>query len=164
MLHRLVKTKTPSQSLTGKEIEVVFTKHLQRAWYLCQKVKMHCLMESLHQSKKVDISLTFHFSKNCWEKLSLCLCCVMLNHSVVSGCLQPHDCVALQAPLSMGFPRQEYWSGLPFPSPGDHPDPTSPALAGIVFTTETLGKSTPTLSSRNFILRFLLKRHENTCL
>ena len=27
------------------------------------------------------------------------------------------------APLSMGFPRQEYWSGLPFPSPGDFPDP-----------------------------------------
>ena len=30
---------------------------------------------------------------------------------------------ARQAPLSMGFPRQEYWSGLPFPSPGDLPDP-----------------------------------------
>ena len=45
-----------------------------------------------------------------------------------------------QAPLSMGFPRQEYWSGLPFPSPGDLPDPgfkpTSPALAGGFFTTE----------------------------
>ena len=39
---------------------------------------------------------------------------------------------AHQAPLSMGFPRQEYWSGLPFPSPEDLPDPgvelTSPAL------------------------------------
>ena len=39
---------------------------------------------------------------------------------------------ALQAPLSMGFSRQEHWSGLPFPSPGDLPDagiePTSPAL------------------------------------
>ena len=31
--------------------------------------------------------------------------------------------VACQAPLSMGFPRQEYWTGLPFPSPGDLPDP-----------------------------------------
>ena len=52
--------------------------------------------------------------------------------------------VALQAPLSMGFPRQEYWSGLPFPSPGGLPDsrsnPTSPALAGGFFTTESLGK------------------------
>ena len=40
--------------------------------------------------------------------------------------------VAHQAPLSMGFPRQEYWSGLPFPAPGDLPDPgiepRSPAL------------------------------------
>ena len=40
--------------------------------------------------------------------------------------------VVHQAPLSMGFSRQEYWSGLPFPSPGDHPDPgieaRSPAL------------------------------------
>ena len=40
--------------------------------------------------------------------------------------------VACQAPLSMGFPRQEYWSVLPFPSPGDLPDPgiepMSPAL------------------------------------
>ena len=45
-----------------------------------------------------------------------------------------------QAPLSMGFPRQEYWSGLPFSSPGDLPDsgiePTVPALAGGFFTTE----------------------------
>ena len=48
--------------------------------------------------------------------------------------------VAGQAPLSMGLPRQEYWSGLPFPFPGDLPDsgikPTSPALAGGFFTTE----------------------------
>ena len=51
--------------------------------------------------------------------------------------------VAHQASLSMGFPRQEYWSGLPFPSPGDLPDlgikPTSPALAGKFFTTKHLG-------------------------
>ena len=43
----------------------------------------------------------------------------------------------------MVFPRQKYWSGLPFPSPGDLPDPgiepTSPALAGGFFTTEPPG-------------------------
>ena len=54
--------------------------------------------------------------------------------------------VALQAPLSMGFPRQEYWSGLPFPSSGDLPnpgiEPVSPALAGVFFTTEPPGNST----------------------
>jgi len=52
--------------------------------------------------------------------------------------------VALPAPLSMGFPRQEYWSGLPFPSPGDLPEPgieaVSLALAGGFFTTEPPGK------------------------
>ena len=37
--------------------------------------------------------------------------------------LQPLRTEARQAPLSMGFPGQEYWSGLPFPSPGDLPDP-----------------------------------------
>ena len=49
------------------------------------------------------------------------------------------DCVALQ-----GFPRQEYWSGLPFLSPGDLPktgvklaSPASPALAGRLFTIES---------------------------
>ena len=51
--------------------------------------------------------------------------------------------VAHQAPLSTGFLRQENWSGLPFPSPGDLPDPgiepTSPALAGRFFTTEQPG-------------------------
>ena len=48
--------------------------------------------------------------------------------------------VACQSPLSMGFPRQEYWSALPFPSPGDLPHPrietASPVLAGGFFATE----------------------------
>ena len=52
--------------------------------------------------------------------------------------------VAYQAPLSMGFSRQEYWSGLPFPSPGDLPDPgiepRSPAFQADALTTEPPGK------------------------
>ena len=51
--------------------------------------------------------------------------------------------VALQAPLSMGFSRQEYWSGLPFPPPGDLPDsgikPMSPVLQDSL-PTEPSGK------------------------
>ena len=54
------------------------------------------------------------------------------------------DCMVHQAPLSMGFPRQEYWSGLLFPSPGDLPDPgtepVSPASAGGFFTPEPIEK------------------------
>ena len=52
--------------------------------------------------------------------------------------------IARQAPLSVEFSRQEYWSGLPFPTPGDLPnpgiEPTSPALAGSFFSTELCGK------------------------
>ena len=51
--------------------------------------------------------------------------------------------VAYQAPLSRGFSRQEYWSGLPFPSPGDLPDPgiepRSPALEADALTSEPPG-------------------------
>ena len=66
-----------------------------------------------------------------------------------------------QVPLSGGFSRQEYWSGLPFPSPGALPDPgiepTSPAaptLAGGFFTTEQSGDSYSQLYS--FTLSSLL--------
>ena len=52
--------------------------------------------------------------------------------------------VAHQVPLSMGFPRQEYWSGFPFPSPGDLPnpgiEPSSPALQADSLSTELQGK------------------------
>ena len=62
--------------------------------------------------------------------------------SVVSNSANPCT-VAHQAPLSMEFSRQEYWRGLPFPSPRDLPNPeielmslVSPALVGEFFTTE----------------------------
>ena len=56
--------------------------------------------------------------------------------------------VARQAPLSVEFSRQEYWIGLPFPMPGDYPNPgtepaflVSPALAGGFFTTHTTSET-----------------------
>ena len=61
---------------------------------------------------------------------------------------------AHQAPLSMGFPRQEYWSGLPFPPPGDRPDsrikPASPALAGRFCITESPDKPSNGIGFSNF--------------
>ena len=66
-----------------------------------------------------------------------------LSHSAISDSFTTPWTVAHQAPLSMGFLRQDYWSGLPFPSPGDLPDPGikpgSPALVGRFFTTEPPG-------------------------
>ena len=53
--------------------------------------------------------------------------------------------VARQAPLSMGFSRQEYWSGLPFPSPGNLPnpgvEPGSPALQADALPSEPPGRN-----------------------
>ena len=62
----------------------------------------------------------------------------LLSHSAVSSSFATPWTVARQAPLSMEFPRQEYWSGFPFPSPGHLPDPEIepgfPALEGGFFT------------------------------
>ena len=62
--------------------------------------------------------------------------------------------VALQAPLSMGFSRQEYWSGFPFPPLGDLPDPgiepDSPALAAGFFTTSATIPSPGTTASEGY--------------
>ena len=69
---------------------------------------------------------------------------LLISLSVVLNSLATPWTIACQSPLSMGFPRQEYWSGLPFPPPGDlpHPgiEPASLALAGRFFTTEPPGK------------------------
>ena len=72
------------------------------------------------------------------------------RHACVLGCFSHVQLfatawtIAHQAPLSLGFPRQEYWSGLPFPSPGALPNPEiepgTPALADGFFTTEPPGK------------------------
>ena len=68
-----------------------------------------------------------------------CLCAKSLQ-----SCPTLHDpnSIARQVCLSLGFPRHEYWSGLPFSSPGDLPDPgieplslKSPAFVGRFFTT-----------------------------
>ena len=65
---------------------------------------------------------------------------LLFNRSVVSDSLQPPWTVARQVPLSVGFSRQEYWSGLPCPPPGDLPDleikPLFLALAGRFFSAE----------------------------
>ena len=66
--------------------------------------------------------------------------------------------IAHQAPLSMGFPRQESLCGLPFLSPGDLPNPeikpTSPALAGGFFTTESPEKPTKYIDEPNQLTYF----------
>ena len=102
--------------------------------------------------------------KSHWEVLTLCesahhvLCvCALVSQWWPTLC-NPWT-VAHQAPLSMEFSGQEYWSGLPFPSPGDLPDPgtvptplAAPALAGGFFATAHLG------SPHTVLLRICLQR------
>ena len=56
-------------------------------------------------------------------KKCVCVCLCVLSCSVTSDSFATSRTVACQAPLSMGFSRQEYWNGWPFSSPGDLPDP-----------------------------------------
>ena len=69
---------------------------------------------------------------------------VLFSHLVISDSFVIPWTAAHQAPLSMGFPWHDYYSRLPFPSPGHLPNPeikpTSPTLAGGFFTTECPGK------------------------
>ena len=78
--------------------------------------------------------------------------CMLSHFSHIRLCVTPWT-VAHQSPLSMGFSRQQYWSGLPCPPPGDLPDPRiepvslkSPALAGGFFITSTTCESLKKLS------------------
>ena len=68
--------------------------------------------------------------------------------------------VAHQAPPSMGFSRQEYWSGLPFPSPGDLPDPgmepRSPALQADALTSEPAGKLSMYISKNYSVFKNIM--------
>ena len=87
----------------------------------------------------------------------LCVCAQLLRHVRLFTISWTAAC---QSPLSMGFSRQEYWSGLPFPLPGNLPDPgiepVSPALSGGFFTTEPSEKLlksvlSQSISQQNFL-------------
>ena len=98
-------------------------------------------MNLIHEKRFLKMSIIAKFQGlEFKEKFLKCpMCCAVLSHTVMSDSVTPWT-VAHQAPLSTGFLRQEYWSGLPLPSPGDLPypgiEPRSPALAGRFFTTE----------------------------
>ena len=101
---------------------------------------------SLWSGKELDtterLSEEEGFSQHqAWKRVCVCVCDSL---SVMFDSLQPPSTVAHQGPLSMEFSRQEYWSALPFPSPGDLPDPgieaQSPALQVDSWPSEPPGK------------------------
>ena len=90
-----------------------------------------------------NLSLERHVAASSrWRGSSVTDLVVVFSRQVTSNSYVTLWIIAHQPPLSMGFPRQEYWSGLSFASPGDIPDPgiepaflASLALAGRFFTT-----------------------------
>ena len=119
-------------------------------------VALQCVLVSIVQQNEsaihIPISPLFWTaipfrSPQCIKYKSIaCYICVLSHFSCVRLCTTPRT-VARQASLFMGFSRQEYWSGLPCPPPGDLSDPgiepttpESPAWAGGFFTTEPPGK------------------------
>ena len=111
----------------------------------CKKVSHYGLTRQgdpimiLHFTLHVGIGHTYlNFSE------ILVLCLLLFSRSVMSDSFVTPWTLARRAPLSIWFSRQESWSGLQFPSPGDLPDPgikpTSPALASRFFATEPPGK------------------------
>ena len=90
--------------------------------------------------------------------MCVCVCVSVHAQSCLTLC-GPMDCIAHQALLSMEFSRGEYWSGLPYPTPGDLPDPrveptslVSLALEGAFFTTVLPGKSRASHREKQFLL------------
>ena len=86
-----------------------------------------------------------------WDLPSFSLVCACSVTWVISNSFVTPWTVAREAPLCMGFSRQEHWSGLPFPSPGDLPDletePGSPALQANSLPTEPPGRPFPSIPS-----------------
>ena len=99
------------------------------------------------------LPMALHAAAKLWKYMSLWLSSLFFPFSLQLCCVQSLCCVqllatlwtvTLQAALSMGFPRQEYWSGLPFPPTGalPHPgiEPVSPALQADSLPAEPSGK------------------------
>ena len=92
------------------------------------------------------------------SEAALCFCCFCLVPQSCPTLLRPPWAVAHQAPLSMGFSRQECWTGLPFPPPGDLLYPgielASPALAGGFFTSKLPGNPDSLLTCGQIFFTF----------
>ena len=109
---------------------------------------------------KAHSTYLINFHKIEHKTIPFCLCqpIVACVYAQLLSCVRlfaTPQTVAHQAPRSMGFSRQEYWSGLPCPPPGDLPNPgiepmslMSPALAGGYFTTSTTWEVPSQLTTR----------------
>ena len=136
--------------------------------YLCVCVHVHIHLWSIWKVRSeihlilIHLRTSHYLGLSCWlyfvcvyECVCVCVCvCVYLVTQLCLTFCDPMDCSLPAAPLSMESSKHEYWSGFPFPTPGDllnrgfkSASLASPALAGGFFTTEPPGK--PQLYSRS---------------
>ena len=103
--------------------------------YFFDSIRSHRIRAQSHKTSLLQMT---HPIPGCYLSFWPCVYVCMLSHVPLFATLWT---VAHQAPLSTEFPRQEYWSGLPFPSPGDLPDTgTDPVLAVRFSTAESPGQ------------------------
>ena len=97
---------------------------------LCGQLMHMCICVWIYNTKFATVHNVCQYFLFCFiEKYTLGVCqCIHLDSILCN----PMDCSSPQAPLSMEFSRQEYWSGLPFPTPGDLPNPQiKPVSLGV---------------------------------
>ena len=121
------------------------------------------LLLEIYNTGETAQSLPLHKTPNyCFHRVTSHTCCAVLSRSVVSNSATPWT-VAHQAPLSMGFSRQEHWSSLPCPPPGDLSNagikPTSPVLQ-VDLPSEPPGKPQNTGVGSLSLLQGIFLTHE----
>ena len=135
----ILKHTADSSFNTNMEAYILFFSWVL-IFFFCQYIFLKISLYHLFD-KKNNVFNIWGSRRTCKKELaflkfnSICVC---VSHSVVSHSLRPPWTVTRQAPLSMGFPRKEYWNGQPFLSPGDIPDPGNQTrvswIAGRFFT------------------------------
>ena len=124
----LKEWKQPKCQSTDEWINTVWCIHMSECYWIAKRVRFWYVLQCGCNLKALCLVKEDRHERPC-------VC------SVVSSSLWPPWTTACQAPLTVEFSRQEYWKMVPFPLPGDFPNPgikpvslTSPALAGVFFT------------------------------
>ena len=132
--------------------------YLLAQWNVFALKRYEYMLKKRAYALRLVVCVSRFASKPCCAiltKIKLCLCMCVPSCWVISNYFVTPWTVACQAPLFMGFPRQEYWSRLPFPSPWDLPNPGikpgSLALQTDSLLTELQGK--PQKETLKFLIR-----------